>query len=77
MFDPRTLPTERAAPPENAAINATVSSGRDVEKAIKLKPTAVFPKRVMFETFTALLIAMVLAKFNMTKETAIMSILTI
>jgi len=37
MFEPNTFPTESAAPPEKAAIKATVSSGRDVEKAIKLK----------------------------------------
>ena len=61
MFEPRTFPTERAAPPENAAMKATVNSGRDVEKAMRLKPTAVFPSRVIVETLTALLIAMLLA----------------
>ena len=43
MFEPKTLPTEIAQLPETAAIIATVSSGSEVEKAIRLKPTAVFP----------------------------------
>ena len=73
MFEPKTLPTERAAPPDNAAISATVNSGSDVEKAIMLKPTAVLPKRVNVETLTALLMAILLAKFRTTKETAMMS----
>jgi len=40
-----------------AAIKATVNSGRDVEKAIKLKPIAVFPSRVIVANLIALLIA--------------------
>ena len=43
VFEPKTFPTEMAALPETAAIIATVSSGSEVEKAIRLKPTAVFP----------------------------------
>jgi hypothetical protein len=77
MFEPNTFPTERAAPPENAAIKATVSSGSEVENAIMLKPTAVLPKRVNVETLTALLMAMLLAKLSTMKETTIMRMLPI
>jgi hypothetical protein len=56
-FEPKTFPTESAAPPEKAAMNATVSSGSDVEKAMRLNPTAVFPSWLMVATFNALLIA--------------------
>lgn len=72
MFEPKMFPTESAAPPENAAIKATVSSGNDVEKAIMLNPTAVFPSRVTVATLTALLIAILLAQFRATKDTPIM-----
>jgi len=44
IFEPKTLPTEIAAPPDTAAIIATVSSGHDVENAIKLKQIDVFPR---------------------------------
>jgi hypothetical protein len=73
MFEPNTFPTERAAPPDKAAINATVNSGSDVEKAIMLNPTAVFPSWVTFATFTALFIARLLAQFKTTNETAIIN----
>ncbi len=71
MFEPKTFPTESAAPPDTAAIIATVSSGNEVEKAIRLKPTAVFPSRVMLETFTAFPMARLLAQFKTRKEMAI------
>ena len=71
MFEPKTFPTERAAPPVKAAIKATVNSGNDVEKAIKLNPTAVFPSRVIVANLTALLIARSDAQFITRKETAI------
>ena len=73
MFEPKTLPTEIAALPETAAIIATVSSGSEVEKAIRLKPTAVFPSLVMLETLTALLITKLLAQFRTRKETAMIA----
>ena len=60
-FEPKTFPTERAVPPENAAVKATVNSGNEVEKAIRLKPTPVLPSRVIVETLTAFLIARLLA----------------
>jgi len=72
MFEPRTFPTESAAPPDMAAIRATVSSGSEVEKAIRLNPTAVFPSWVTLDTFNAFFIARLLAQFNMVKETAMM-----
>ena len=55
MFEPKTFPTESAAPPDKAAINATVNSGNEVEKAIKLNPTAVFPSWVTLDTFNSIL----------------------
>jgi hypothetical protein len=54
----------------NAAIKATVNSGNEVEKAIKLNPTAVFPIRVIVANFTALLMARLDAQFSTRKETA-------
>jgi hypothetical protein len=77
MFEPKTLPTERGAPLDHTAATATVSSGSDVEKAIKLKPTAVLPSRVIFETLSALFNARLLAQFNTRKETAITTTLII
>jgi hypothetical protein len=71
MFEPKTLPIESAAPPEKAAITATVNSGSDVENAISVKPTAVLPIRVMVETLTALLMARLLAQSKTAKDTAI------
>ena len=71
MFEPKTFPTESGAPPDNAAVNATVNSGSEVEKAMILKPTAVFPSRVIAATFTAFFIARLLAQFRTRKETAI------
>ncbi|MDH7564092.1 MAG: hypothetical protein QHH24_04325 [Candidatus Bathyarchaeota archaeon] len=68
MFEPRTLPTEIGAPPDKAATSATVNSGKDVEKASKLKPTAVFPSRVLIDSLTALFIVKLLARFNTTIE---------
>lgn len=70
MFEPKILPTERGAPPEKAATKATVNSGREVENAIKLNPIAVFPSWVILATLTELLIAMLEARFNTTKENA-------
>jgi hypothetical protein len=76
MFEPKTLPTEIAAPPETAAIIATVSSGSEVEKAIRLKPTAVFPSLVMLETLTALFMTKLLAQFRTRNETAMTTMST-
>jgi hypothetical protein len=75
MFEPKTFPTESAAPPEKAATKATVNSGNEVEKAIILNPTAVFPSWVTLDTFRAFFIARLLAQFNTTKETAIIMML--
>jgi hypothetical protein len=61
MFEPRTLPTESAAPPDKAAIIATVNSGRVVDIAMRVKPTEVLPRRVMAATFMALFMVMLLA----------------
>lgn len=60
-FEPKTFPTERAVPPENAAINATVNSDNEAKKAIRLKSTPVLPSRVIVETLTAFLIARLLS----------------
>jgi hypothetical protein len=75
MFEPSTFPTESAAPPEKAAMNATVNSGNEVENAIMLNPTAVFPSCVAVATLTALLMATLEAQFNTRKETAITKML--
>jgi hypothetical protein len=75
MFEPRTFPTESAAPPDRAAIRATVSSGSEVEKAIMLNPTAVFPSWVTLDTFNAFFIARLLAQFSTAKETAMIMML--
>ena len=77
MFEPKTFPTETAAPPQIEAITATVSSGSEVEKAIRLKPTAVLPSWVMAETLTALFITRLLAQLSAMKEMAIIRTLTI
>ncbi len=61
MFEPKTFPTESAAPPEKTAIKATVNSGSDVEKAIRLKPIDVLLIRLIVDTFTALLMETLLA----------------
>jgi hypothetical protein len=77
MFEPKTFPTEIDKPvPDNAAMTATVNSGKEVEKAIRLKPTEVFPSRVMLATFTALPIVRLLAQFRTRKETAMTSMST-
>ncbi len=73
MLEPKTLPTEIGAPSAllvTDAITATVNSGSDVEKAIRLKPTAVLPSRVIIETLTALPIVRLLAQLRATKDTA-------
>ena len=70
MFEPKTFPTDSAAPPDKAAMKATVSSGNDVEKAIKLNPTAVFPIRLIVANFTALLMAKLDAQFSTRKDNA-------
>jgi len=61
MFEPKTFPTEIAASPVKAAMKATLNSGRDVERASKLKPTAVFPSWATSETLIAFVIAKWLA----------------
>lgn len=71
MFDPKTLPTESGDPPDEMAIKATTNSGRVVLIAIRVKPTDVFPKRVIVETFTALPMTRLLAQFRATNEIAI------
>jgi hypothetical protein len=75
IFEPKTFPTESAAPPDKAAIKATVNSGNEVEKAIKLNPTAVFPIRVIVANLTALLMARLDAQFSTRKETAMTKML--
>jgi len=71
IFEPITLPTDKEDPPENAAIKATVSSGSEVEKAIKLKPIDVLLNLVIVDTFTAFFIDRLLAQFRIKKETMI------
>jgi hypothetical protein len=51
-------------------MNATVSSGNEVENAIMLNPTAVFPSWVTVAILTALLMARLDAQFSTMKETA-------
>jgi hypothetical protein len=76
IFEPNTLPTERADPPDTAAINATVNSGKVVDMAMSVKPTEVLPIRVIAATFKALFIAILLAQFSASKDTAIINMLT-
>jgi hypothetical protein len=77
MFEPNAFPNERPAPPEKAAVRATVSSGNVVDKEINVKPTEVFPSFVMDETRSALLIVVLLAQFKTTRETAMTTMLKI
>ena len=75
MLEPRRSPSETDIFPTAIAFMATNNSGSDVEKAIMLNPTAVFPSWVTSDTFRAFLIARLLAQFNTTKETAIIMML--
>jgi len=68
MFEPSTFPTERAAPSVDAAITATVNSGKVVDIAINVKPMDVFPSCDIAETLRALVIAKLLAQFKARKE---------
>jgi hypothetical protein len=53
----------------NAATKATVNSGNEVEKAIKLSPTAGLPIRLIVANFTALM-AKLDAQFSTRKDNA-------
>lgn len=53
MLEPNTFPIDNAAPPDVAAMSATVISGRVVEREIKVKPTDVLPSLVIAATFNA------------------------
>jgi hypothetical protein len=69
MFEPKTLPM--ATPMDSCPIAAkmdTESSGKDVAKATKIKPTVVFPKPVMSATLTELVIVQSLALLSISKE---------
>jgi len=61
MLEPRMLPMETPIFSSLAPKSTTLSSGRDVAKPTKMKPTVVFPKPVMLETFTELFIVTSLA----------------
>ena len=61
MLEPNTFPTESAAPPEKAAIIATVNSGKVVDIEINVNPTEVLPSREIAETLKAYVITVLLA----------------
>jgi hypothetical protein len=71
MFDPKTFPIDRGAPPDNAAVMATVSSGRVVAKEINVKPIEVLPNLLIAATLVAYLITLSLAIFRNRSETTI------
>ena len=68
MFEPRMLPIETPIFSSLAPKMTTLSSGRDVAKPTKMKPTVVFPKPVMLETFTELFIVISLAMITVMIE---------
>lgn len=70
MFEPKAFPIDNAAPPDNAALNATVNSGSVVDSAINVKPIEVFPSLLIAAIFVAYLITMSLAKFRNIRATA-------
>jgi len=76
IFEPRTLPTDSADPPENTAIVATTISGNVVDIAIKVKPTDVLPNLEIVDTFTALVITRLLDQFKAINAMAMISIST-
>jgi hypothetical protein len=77
MFEPNAFPNDSPAPPDKAAVRATVSSGKVVDKEINVNPTEVFPSFVTEETRSALLIVVLLAQFKTTRDTAMTTMLTI
>jgi len=68
MFEPITFPIEIALSPVNAAMTATQNSGKDVEKAIRIKPMVIFPSPVISDVLIALVIVMWLALLNISKK---------
>jgi hypothetical protein len=56
MLEPKTFPTEIAPSAVNAEMKATLTSGRDVEKASKLKPMEVLATPVISDTLIELAI---------------------
>ncbi len=56
MLEPKTFPTEIAPSAVKAEMKATLTSGRDVEKASKLKPIEVLVSPVMSDTLIELAI---------------------
>jgi len=75
IFDPNTFPTESGAPPDSTAPKATVNSSSVVDKAIRVKPTEVFPSLLIVDTLIALVIVRLLAQFKTRKETPITNML--
>ena len=74
MFDPNTFPIE--TPTFSGLVTAkmeTLSSGSEVEKPTRTKPTVVFPKPVMSEILTEFLIVNSLPITSRTIETSKMS----
>ncbi len=69
MFEPNTLPiaTPMLSCPIAAKID-TQSSGKDVAKATRMKPTVVFPKPVISATLTELVIVQLLALSKKIKD---------
>jgi hypothetical protein len=76
MFEPIAFPMDRAAPPETAAVSATVNSGRVVETEIRVKPMEVLPSLVMAAIFVAYFMTMSLAMFRKTKAAAMIMMFT-
>jgi len=68
MFEPKTFPTETGACSVKGAMMPTPSSGSEVEKASRRKPTVAFPSPVISETLTEPVIAQRLPISNITRK---------
>jgi hypothetical protein len=78
MLEPKTLPMATPMPAwlMTAKID-TLSSGKEVEKPTKIKPTVVFPKPVRSDTLTELFMVKSLALSRMISEARRISTLPI
>ena len=72
-FEPMALPMDRAAPPDTAAVNATVNSGRVVDTEMRVNPMEVLPSLVMAAILVAYLMTASLAMFRNTKAIAMIA----
>ena len=76
ILEPSTFPIETPTfSGFESAKMETLSSGREVEKPTRIKPTVVFPKPVISETFTEFLIVISLPTTKSRIETSKMSAL--